>query len=202
MKAKEVLKLLKVTRPTLTKYIRIGKIKGKMQTNKQYIYDKESVFKLLDKDLIRANVIYARVSTNKQKQDLENQVELIKEFCNKNGIIINDIYKDTASGISIDRKELKRLIEDVIEYKINKIFITYKDRLLRISFDMFKDLFLKFETEIIVLNDIEDSKILEKEIFQEIIDLIHCFAMKMYSNRRKEKMKLLEKELELEKEVE
>ncbi len=76
--------------------------------------------------------------------------------------------------------------------------MTYKDRLSRISFDMFKNLFSNFNCEIIVLNDVDDSKTVEKEIFSEIISMIHCFAMKMYSARRKAKMKNLEEDLKLE----
>jgi predicted site-specific integrase-resolvase len=129
---------------------------------------------------------------------LENQKELLELFCNKNGIIIHDIFSEIGSGINLDRKEFKRLINDIIDYKISKIFITYKDRLSRLSFGLFEELFKKFGTKIIILNEIEDSKIIEKEIFNEIISLIHCFSMKVYSNRRKQKLELISKDLELE----
>lgn len=198
MKAKEVLNLLKVSRPTLCSYVRNKKIKVKELVNGLYDYDKESVYKLFDKDIERTNAIYCRVSTAKQKQDLENQVETLKIFCNKNGIKIHDIYKDVGSSINFDRKEFHRLLDDVINHKIDKVFITYKDRLCRISFDLFKGLFLKFGCEIVVLNEVDDDKIVEKEIFNEIINLIHCFSMKVYSNRRKEKLKLIAKDLKLE----
>ena len=82
------------------------------------------------------------------------------------------------------------------------MFVTYKDRLSRISFDLFKNLFNNFNCEIVVLNEVDDSKIVEKEIFSEIISLIHCFAMKMYSSRRKAKMKNIEEDLKLEDEIE
>jgi len=198
MKAKEVLKLLKITRPTLTKYVRIGKILKTDLPNGFYIYDEESVYKLLNKNLVRKSVLYCRVSTNKQKEDLRNQEEILKLFCNKNGIVISDIYKDIGSGINFDRKEFQRLLNDVINHKVNKIYITYKDRLSRISFKMFENFFKEFNCEIIVLNEIDDEKLIEKEIFNEIINLIHCFSMKVYSNRRKEKLKLIEKDLSLE----
>jgi len=198
MKAKEVLKILKISRPTLCKYVKIGKIIVKNLPSGLYDYDKESIYKLLDEKLHRYNVLYCRVSTKKQKSDLENQEQILKEFCNKNGIIINDIYKDIGSGINFDRKEFQRLINDIINQKIDKIFITYKDRLSRISFDMFKNLFKEFNCEIIILNEIDNEKLVEKEIFNEIINLTHCFSMKVYSNRRKEKLKLIEKDLILE----
>ena len=72
----------------------------------------------------------------------------------------------------------------------------------RLSFNVFKELFAKYGTEIIVLNEIDNPKEIEKEIFEEIIILLHSFSMKMYSSRRKEKLALMEKELKLEQEVE
>ena len=72
----------------------------------------------------------------------------------------------------------------------------------RISFDLFQNLFENFNTKLVILNDINDEKLIEKEIFNEIISLIHCFSMKVYSNRRKEKLKLIEKDLTLEEENE
>ena len=87
---------------------------------------------------------------------------------------------------------------DVIQYKVKEVYITDRDRLSRISFNMWKELFSYFNCSIIVLNDIEKTESEEKEIFQDIISLIHCFAMKMYSKRRKNKLKLIEENLQAE----
>jgi predicted site-specific integrase-resolvase len=202
MKAKEVLKILNISRQTLCRYHKKDLISAKNLPNGRLSYNEDSVFKILNKGTPRNSVIYCRVSTSKQKKDLENQEAILNAFCSKNGIVINDVYKDTGSGINFDRKEFQRLLNDVVSYKVNKIYITYKDRLSRISFEMFKNLFENFSTQIIVLNEINDEKLIEKEIFNEIISLIHCFSMKVYSNRRKEKLKLVEKDLMLEEENE
>ena len=89
MKSKEVLRLLKVTRQTLTKYVKNGLIKVYKMPNGRYNYEEESVYKFLNKDIDRKVVIYARVSTNKQKKDLGNQVNLLKNYCFQNGVSIN-----------------------------------------------------------------------------------------------------------------
>ena len=81
MKSKQVLELLKITRPTLTSYVKTGKIKVIVLGNGYYDYNKEDVYKFLNKS-IRTNVIYARVSTHKQKNDLANQVLQLIEHCN------------------------------------------------------------------------------------------------------------------------
>ena len=93
---------------------------------------------------------------------------------------------------------MKNFTLSITDRKIKVVYITYKDRLSRLSFDLIKNLFKKFNCEIKVLNEVENKQLIEKEIFNEIINLIHCFSMKMYSNRRKEKLKLIEKDLNLE----
>jgi len=81
MKSKDVLKLLDVSRPTLSKYVREGKLITTKLDNGFYDYDEESVYKILNKKKKdRKIVIYARVSTKKQKNDLENQKETIQNF--------------------------------------------------------------------------------------------------------------------------
>lgn len=186
----------------MCRYVKTGKLKVTKLPSGQYDYDNESVYKFLNKDLERTNVIYCRVSTAKQKKDLSNQRTTVETYCLKNGIKISDVYSDIGSGINFDRKEFQRLLNDVINHKISKIFITYKDRLSRISFEMFKRLFEEFNCEIVVLNDADDSKMIEKEIFNEIISLIHCFAMKVCSSRRQKKLKCVEEDLKLEAENE
>lgn len=114
------------------------------------------------------------------------------------GIKISDVYLDIGSGINYDRKEFQRLVDDVVNHKVSKIYITYKDRLSRISFDMFKNMFENFNCEIVVLNEVDDAQIVEKEIFNEIISLIHCFATRVYSSRRKKKLKNVEEDLKIE----
>ena len=146
----------------------------------------------------RISVIYCRVSTSKQKKDLENQKKAVESYCMKNGIKISDVYSDIGSGINFDRKEFQRLVNDVVNHKISKIYVTYKDRLSRISFEMFRKLFENFNCEIVVLNEVDDSKTIEKEIFSEIIGLIHCFAMKVYSSRRQKRLKCIETDLKIE----
>lgn len=194
MKSKTVLKLLKITRPTLTAYVKSGRVKAIMQPNGFYDYDTDSVYAQLGiKD--RSVVVYSRVSTTKQKNSLDTQINDIITFANSNGYSVTKVYKDISSGLHFDRKEFKTLLLDVINRKVSKVIISHKDRLSRISFDMWKELFNEFDCEIIVMNEIEDD---DKGIFADIISLLHCFAMKMYSKRRKRKMEIIKEDLEIE----
>ena len=198
MKSNKVLKILKITRPTLTKYVKNGTINAILLPNGQYDYDENSVLSFAGLDPNnRKCAIYARVSTQKQKNDLQNQIERIRNFANKNGYVVESVYQDIASGLNYDRGEFQNLVNDVINYKVKTVIIDNKDRLTRVSFNMWKQLFEEFECSLIVANEDETTtQNDEKEIFNDIISLLHCFAMKMYSSRRKKKIELIEQDLE------
>lgn len=190
MKAKEVLKILRCSRASLTKYLKQGKIKARLLSNGYYDYDNESVYQFLNKDIKRKTVIYGRVSNNKQKEDLANQIELLKNFCFQNGYILSGIYSDIASGITFEnRKDLFNLLEEIFDNKVERVIIMYKDRLSRVGFDFFKTLFKKFGCEIVVMSEIGSNKLDKEEIFDEIVSLLRCYSMKMYSKRKNDKIK-------------
>lgn len=190
MTAKDVLRILQITRPTLTKYVKEGKLKVTTKGNGRYDYDADSVYKMLNKDIERKTYLYARVSTSKQKKDLENQVQLLKNFCFQNGYVINGVYQDIASGISFDKREqFFDMLDDILAGKVNKVIITYKDRLSRVGFELFTYLFQKYGCEIIVISEVGSEKLDSQEIFEEIISLLHCYSMKLYSRRKAKKIK-------------
>lgn len=203
MKSKEVLELLQITRPTLTKYVKEDLIKVNILPNGRYDYDKDSVYKLFNKGIERKTYIYARVSTPKQKADLENQIQMLKQFCFSNGYCISKIFSDIASGISFEkRKDFFKMLDDVIAGKVERVIITYKDRLSRVGFELFYHLFKKYNCEIVVISEVGSEKLDSEEIFEEIISLLHCYSMKLYSKRKGQKIKKILEEKEVNEEDE
>ncbi len=198
--SKEVLELLKIHQQTLYRWRKKGKIDFIKLGRKTFLYRKTDIEKLLQipqtEDNNRKNVIYCRVSNTKQKNDLQSQKQLLIDYCNSNGFIPDLILSEVASGMNENRTEFNKLIDLVINNEVDKIFISYKDRLTRFGFDYFKNLFSKFGTEIIILNNQIDVENFEKELTEDLVSIIHHFSMKMYSNRRK-KLKDLKKQLEI-----
>ncbi|MCH4611326.1 IS607 family transposase [Helicobacter pylori] len=191
MKSKEVLKILKISRVTLWKYVKSGKIRVKQEPNGYYIYNDSDVYSLAGIEDGRLNVVYARVSTQKQKQDLQNQIENCISFINAKGISVDSIYSDIKSGMSLDRKGFMELLNAVMAFKIKAVYISYKDRLARLSYELVEKLFSDYGTKIIIINQCESIS-LEQELFEDIMQTIHSFSMKMYSKRRIVKKLLLE----------
>ena len=130
------------------------------------------------------------MSTSKQKPDLNNQIELLKQFCFTNGYTISGIYSDIASGISFEkRNDFFKMLDDIIDNKVERVVITYKDRLSRIGFDLFYHLFQKYNCEIVIMSEVGSEKLDRQEIFEEIVSLLHCYSMKFYSKRKIQKVK-------------
>ncbi|AZL51586.1 IS607 family transposase [Helicobacter pylori] len=191
MKSKEVLKILKISRVTLWKYVKSGKIRVKQEPNGYYIYNDSDVYSLAGIEDGRLNVVYARVSTQKQKQDLQNQIENCISFINAKGISVDSIYSDIKSGMSLDRKGFMELLNAVMAFKIKAVYISYKDRLARLSYELVEKLFSDYGTKIVIINQCESIS-LEQELFEDIMQTIHSFSMKMYSKCRIAKKLLLE----------
>ena len=194
--AKEAKNILKINATTLKSWKDKGILSYKKLSDKKILYDIDSVLNNSDINDNRLNVIYARVSNTKQYNDLLNQIELVKSYCITNGIKISKVYQDIASGMNENRKDFNILINDVISGKIKNIYISFKDRLTRFGFDYFKNLFQKYNVNIVILDELEESnKTFQDELTEDLISIIHNFSMKLYSNRRK-KLKEIEKILE------
>ncbi|WP_332259076.1 IS607 family transposase [Helicobacter pylori] len=180
-----------MSRVTLWKYVKSGKIRVKQEPNGYYIYNDSDVYSLAGIEDGRLNVVYARVSTQKQKQDLQNQIENCISFINAKGISVDSIYSDIKSGMSLDRKGFMELLNAVMAFKIKAVYISYKDRLARLSYELVEKLFSDYGTKIVIINQCESIS-LEQELFEDIMQTIHSFSMKMYSKHRIAKKLLLE----------
>lgn len=78
-----------------------------------------------------------------------------------------------------------------------RIVITYKDRLLKVGFELFYHLFKKYNCEIVVMSEVGSKKLDNQEIFEEIVSLLHCYSMKLYSRRKGQKIKQILEESEV-----
>lgn len=151
---------------------------------------------LLYEDDNKIDLIYARVSTNKQKNrgDLDKQIEYItKEIITKNPKNLK-IFSEVGSGLNDNRKELKKLLDIVMNNEVDRIFILYKDRLTRFGFNYLEQICNKFGTKIIVISDEIQEKSIQEELAEDIISIIHSFSSELYGMKNTIKEKL-DKEL-------
>lgn len=194
--AKEIKQLFHISAVTLMNWKNSGKIQYKKLSDKKILYDIDSINNFADdetKKLNTKNVIYARVSTSNQKDDLNNQIEVIKNYMLNNGIKPDNIYSDIASGMNETRKQFNQLLETIFKREVKTVYITFKDRLSRFGFNYFKQIFNYFGTNIVILDEQEETnKTYQKELMEDLLSIIHTYSMKLYTNRKK-KLKEIEK---------
>ena len=194
--AKEAKEYFHITGPTLYQWKAKGKINAKQLSTKKILYDIDSFEEFQPN--IKKNVIYARVSNTTQADDLSRQIEIVKSYAISNGVKIDKVYKDIASGMNENRKEFNLMLREIFAGNIDKVFVSYKDRLTRFGFDYFKNIFAEFGVEIVVIDELEETNSdFQKELLNDLISIIHNFSMKLYSNKRK-KLKEIEKLIESE----
>ena len=142
--------------------------------------------------LEKVNVIYARVSTKNQQDDLKNQLEFLKHYTLSEGYTISNVYTDYGSGMNYNRKNWNKLIDDCFDMKIDKIIISHKDRFVRFGFDWIANLLERLTgTKIIVAENIATTP--EAELIQDLISIIHVFSCRVYGLKKYKKK--IEKDL-------
>jgi putative resolvase len=109
-------------------------------------------------------------------------MQLLRSYATCNGYVVDYEFSDIASGMNEDRLDFNKLIEKCINGEINKIFITYKDRLTRFGFGYIEKFLDLHGVGIVVLNATKEEDV-QQELVQDFTSIIHHFSMKMYSNR-------------------
>ena len=163
---------------TLQRWDRTNVLKSRRTPTNQRYYTDEDLNKVLNLEAEtkskRKNVGYCRVSTQGQKQNLENQKELVSVYSLSHGVILDEIYTDTGSGLNYQRKNWSILLKQVEANEIDKIYITYKDRLVRFGYEWFEEFCASHGTEIIVLNQKQTSP--EEELTEDLLSILHLFS--------------------------
>ena len=169
-----------------------GKVTKRMYTRDEVIKQLDMAGLLFDDSNVRQDVIYARVSTHKQKErgDLDRQIDKLKLFAIDKNVNNLKVISDVASGLNDNRKGLIRLIQSVQKGEVNRIFISYKDRLTRFGFNYIKQICDFNNVEIIIMSDDQEDKSLEFELAEDIISIIHSFSGKLYGLRKEVKSKV------------
>ena len=225
-KPKDFAELIGVSVKTLQRWDREGILEAnRTPTDRRYYtYDQYLQFKgIKTQNDIRQVVIYARVSTKNQKDDLQNQVSFLRQFCNARGIIVDQCMEEYGSGLNYNRKKWNKLLDDVMEQcieeygsglnynrkkwnqlldevmeqKIKTIIVTHKDRFIRFGYDWFEKFCMKFNTTIVIVNNEELSP--QEELVQDIVSILHVFSCRLYGLRKYKKQ--IERDEEIAKEL-
>lgn len=191
--SKSVTKILGVTAQTLRNWDKEGKLKpAYIKSNGYRYYSEDSILSYTQerktkKDL---NVIgYARVSSKKQSDDLERQVNNLKLYLN-NKYQSYEIITDIGSGINYNKKGLQLLIDKINKKEVDVIVVLYKDRLLRFGFELVEYFARINNVKIEVLDKVNKTQ--DEELVEDLIQIITVFSCKIQGKRKTKTKELLE----------
>lgn len=152
-------------------------------------YSQEQVDKYLDNYNKNDKVIlYGRVSTLEQKDDLERQIQNLKTYAYSKGYSF-EVITDIGSGMNYKNKGLIKLLELISHNQINRIVILYKDRLVRFGFEIIEKLCELHNVALEIVDNTETSK--EQELTDDLIQIITVFANRLYGRRHKKILSLI-----------
>ena len=144
------------------------------------------------KNINKINIGYVRVSSKKQSDDLERQYNLMENYLISKGESFK-IIKSIGSGINYNNQSLEELLDLVISGKVNKVFIMYKDRLVRFGFELLENLFKRYGVDIEIIN--HQNNTMEEELVTDLIQIMTVFSAKL-NGKRKYNLNKFKKELE------
>ena len=143
--------------------------------------------------------LYARVSSVKQKEDLERQKQLLSSR-----FPTYELISDIRSRINFKRKGLQTLLEQSCKGLVGEIVVTHRDRLCRFAYELLKYVFSLNSTKLVVLFD--DSTTDEHELSEDILAINTVFICRLQGRRaakhrseRKEKKESINSEKKQEK---
>jgi putative resolvase len=178
---KEARKLLGVTTWTIQQWDRQGKIKCVRTVGGRRRIPESEIKRILGLREERMVVGYVRVSSTTQRDDLERQKQLIREFAKEKGYGEIQVLADVGSGLNENRKNFLKLLEMIAERRVSKVIVAYEDRLTRFGFDTLKRMFQMFGTSIEVIN--REEKTPQEELVEDLITIVSHFAGKLYGMR-------------------
>ena len=151
LRPKEACQLLSISYSTLLRWIREGKIRVVTTEGGKYRIPYSEIKKYLERREETRAVIYARVSSADQREDLERQVNYLTNYATAKGYKVVEVLKDVASGLNTGRKGLLKLFKLVEGRSVDIILITYKDRLTRFGFEYIEEFFSTVGVKICLL---------------------------------------------------
>ena len=191
--SKKVTEILGVTAQTLRNWDKEGKLKPSyVKSNGYRYYSEDSILSYTQERKTKKNlnvIAYARVSSKKQSDDLERQVNNLKTYLDSK-YSEYEIITDIGSGINYTKPGLKKLIEKINRKEVDLIVVLYKDRLLRFGFELVEYFAELNNVKIEVLDKIDKNQ--DQELVEDLVQIITAFSCKIQAKRKNKTKELMD----------
>jgi len=121
-------------------------------------------------------VIYARVSSSDQKDDLERQVARLRTWAEQWGVHVDGVVTEIGSGVNGKRRKLIRLLRDS---SVGLVVVEHRDRLARFGFDLVEAALLSANRRVAVVDPGEVTD----DIVQDMYEVLTSLCARLYGRR-------------------
>ena len=171
---------------TVRRWEREGILTAKRLPSGQRYFDESDVRAMLGgAPERRLSVVYCRVSSAGQREDLQSQVAAMEQYCRAAAIAVDEWIQEVGGGMNFTRKRFLSMIERIQRGEIERVLIAHKDRLVRFGFDLLDHLSREHGCEIIVVN--QESLSPEQEMVEDLLAVVHTFSCRLYGMRKYKK---------------
>lgn len=192
-------KILGVSIQTLRNWEKSGKLQPDfISARNARLYSKHRLHSIAELILPKSSadgkvtIAYARVSANEQKEELNQQVELLEFFCSTEGLPY-EIITDIGSGVDCKTKGLRKLLDALLSNKVDRLILTRKDRLLRLAAELVFSICETKGVEVIILNKGQETPETEEKLTGDIREIITVLSLKLNSSGNRKDQALLKK---------
>lgn len=180
--AKVAAKHYQLSEITLRQKARKGEIQVIKKDSGRYLYEipDQSCVLLLTKqntEIIPKKIIYARVSSKKQENDLIHQITYLSSYYPE-----YESITDIASGINWDRPGFKQIITLLLRGEIEEVVVAYDDRFTRFGFEFFEWLFKQYNAKLTCINSKKGND--TDEMLGDIMEILTVFTARYHGQRR------------------
>src|SRR5215467_2456822 len=164
---------------TLQKWDRTGILTAhRTPTGRRYYtHDQYLEYRGLKATGTGVTVAYARVSTQAQKPDFQNQVAALRAYCQTREIRVDEWVEERGSGLNYQRKQFNRIMEEIELGRVQRLIVAHKDRLVRFGFEWFAAFCQRHGTDLLIVNG--DTLSPEQELVQDWLSIVHIFSARL-----------------------
>lgn len=130
----------------------------------------------------RLVVVYYRVSSHGQKDDLQSQVAAMEQYCLGAGIAVDEWVQEIGGGMNCKRKRFLALLDRIASGEIGRLIVAHKDRVVRFGFDLVDHIAKRNACVIEVVN--QESLSPQEEMTEDLLSIVHTFSCRLYGMRK------------------
>lgn len=185
LRMNEVSEITGLAQSTLRLMHRKGElVPAKISSGGTRYYSDEQIKEYMGIETVSKRIVigYARVSSRKQEDDLNKQIENLKTYMFAKGYSF-EMITDIGSSINYSKNGLTKLLERIHKGEVSKVVVLYKDRLVRFGFELLETVCKLNDCEIEIVDN--TPKIDEEELVNDLVKVVNVFGSELKGKQSK-----------------